>query len=506
MLKSHPLGIEEVKRLNMVDFLSRHYGIDFSRGGVSGHSGGQSDYGQGQYFCLSPFKEERKPSFFVRYNEVYDHWLFKDFCSGYRGSLIDFVLLREGFSQVSEALNHIGRLLVREGENEGKGKGKGKGEVCNDEAFEFSSSSAARLIDSSPTPTPCTLMVREKKYDINRLYSKFRHNDVGNCRDYLFKRGISEELIADLCSRGYLVHNMHKDVSYCCFAVFDHSGQLCCLDNHQIDGEGKFVLGNKHPFSMDWRDLPSSERVFVTESIIDYLSLKTLEGINIRGIALLGNVINFNSSLFPSAVEIVSAFDGDAGGFSAFLDLEETFNGKVSRVSVYDFGDSKDANEHLQAQYKRKRSQRLSAQDKVLLYRDFQRCSNKSKLAEKWGINRSYMYEVVNECEDLMVSGFSQRRRGRKSGQEPGTLAEAGERLKNLEEENRRLDEERERHYVRNEFMKIRLKWAERELAEMRGEVEVKPESELESQSRQESSPISKNRKKHLKKKKKRKS
>jgi DNA primase len=498
MFKLDALEIEEVKRLNMVDFLSRHYGLDFSKGSVLGHSGGQ-----GQYCCLSPFKEERNPSFFVR--EVDDHWLFKDFCSGHGGSLIDFVLLKEGFSQVSEALNHIGRLLVRGGK--GKGKGKGKGEACSDRAFEFSStsSSAASLIDSSPTS-----WVRERKYDINRLYSKFRHNDVGNCRDYLFKRGISEELIADLCTRGYLVHNTYKNISYCCFAVFDHSGQLCCLDNHEIDGEGKFVLGNKHPFSMDWANLASSERVFVTESIIDYLSLKTLEGINIRGIALLGNVINFSSSLFPSAIEIVSAFDGDAGGFSAFLDLEESFNGKVSRVSVYDFGDSKDANEHLQAQNKRKKSRHLSAQDKLLLYQDFQRCANKSKLAKKWGINRSYMYEVINECEDLIVSGFSQRRRGRKSGQEPGTLAEAGERLKNLEEENRRLDEERERHYVRNEFMKIRLKWAERELAEMRGEVEeveeVEVESEVEAQSKQKSSPISKNRKKHLKKKKKRKS
>lgn len=477
------IEIEYVKRLDMVEFLNRYYGLDFSNYNYNSNSMSHSKFGR-QYCCLSPFTKERRGSFFVR--EVGEHWLFKDFSSGYGGSLIDFVLLKEGFSQVSQALNHIGRLLG-------------------------SCSSTDRLIRSSPTTTstPC---VKEKEYNINGLYSKFRRNDVGNCCDYLFKRGISEEVVTALCSRGYLVHNMHKDVSYCCFAVFDHSGQLYCLDNHQIDGEGKFVLGNKHPFSMDWTDLPSSDRVFVTESIIDYLSLKTLEGIDFRGIALLGNVINFGSSLFSSAVEIVSAFDGDAGGFSAFLDLEETFNGKVSRVSVYDFGDSKDANEHLQAQYKRKKSLRLSAQDKLLLYRDFQRCSNKSKLAEKWGINRSYMYEVVNECEDLIVSGFSQRRSGRKSVQEPGTLTEAKERIKNLEAENRRLDEERERHYVRNQFMKIRMKWTERELAELRGEGEVDVESEVEvkgeaeSQSKQESCPISKNRKKHLKKKKKRKS
>lgn len=437
-----------VKRLDMVEFLNRYYGLDFS------NSMSHSKFGR-QYCCLSPFTKERRGSFFVR--EVDGHWLFKDFSSGYGGSLIDFILLKEGFSQVSEALNHIGKLL-------------GSSSWPPD----------ARLIDSSPTsptsPTPMPrVSEREREYDINGLYSKFRRNDVGNCRDYLFKRGISKELITDLCGRGYLVHNMYKDISYCCFAVFDHSGQLCCLDNHQIDGEGKFVLGNKHPFSMDWKDLPTSERVFVTESIIDYLSLKTFEGINFRGIALLGNVINFSSDLFASANEIVSALDGDVGGFGAFLDLEESFSDKVLRV--YDFGDSKDANEHLQAQHKRKESRRLSAQDKLSLYQDFQRSDNKKKLAEKWGINRSHMYDVVNESEDLIVSGFSQRRIGRKSSQEPGTLSEAIERIKNLEAENRRLDEERERHYVRNEFMKIRLKWAERELGEFRGDVEVRGRS-----------------------------
>ena len=474
-MKTHSRQIPEVeyvKRLDMVDFLSRYYGLDFSNSMSHGKVGRQ-------YCCLSPFTKERRGSFFVR--EVDGHWLFKDFSSGYGGSLIDFVLLKEGFSQVPEALNYIGGLL-----------GRGS-EACSDRAFEFSSSAVARLSESYSSPCG-------KEYDINGLYSKFRRNDVGNCRNYLFKRGISEDLIADLCTHGYLVHNMHKDISYCCFAVFDHSGQLCCLDNHQIDGEGKFVLGNKHPFSMDWTDLPSSERVIVTESIIDYLSLKTLEGMNFRGIALLGNVINFSSALFASANEIVSALDGDVGGFSAFLDLEEAFSDRDRVVQVYDFGDSKDANEYLQKQKMRKSVKRLNAQDKLSLYRDYHRSSNKSAVAKKWGINRSHMYEIVSECEDLILSGFSQRRRGRKPSGEPATMEEARERLESLEQENRRLDEERERHYVRNEFMKVRLKWSELEADELRGEVDS-----LSDRGNQ-TSPASKNRKKHLKKKRRKKS
>jgi len=328
-------------------------------------------------------------------------------------------------------------------------------------------------------------------YDIKELYHKFIGNNVGRCRDYLLSRGICEEVIDHLCERGLLVHNIVKGNSYCCFAVFDDAGQLRCLDNHRIDGSGKFVLGSKHPFSLDWSQLPLSRRVFVTESIIDYLSIKTLDGVAFAGLALLGDVVNFSSKLFASAVEIVSALDGDAGGFSAFLDLEELFSDR--EVQVYDFGDSKDANEYLQKRNQRPVGKRLSAADKLSLYRDFQSSGNKSEVASRWGINRSYMYEVVKECEELILSGFSRRRSGRKPHGQPETLDEACKRLKELESENRRLDEERERFYVRNEFMKVRLKWAVREADELRCEVDS-PEGNP-------TSCTSKNRKKHLKKK-----
>lgn len=459
-------GIEEVKRLNMVDFLSCHYGLDFSVSGVDvqGHSG------RG-YCCLSPFTQERNASFFVR--QVDGHWLFKDFSSGHGGSLIDFILLKEGLVEVSEALSYIGQLLC--GGNGGAG-------------------------GSAPPPSPTSPSSSSIKRgcDVESLYAKLRRNDVRHCRDYLSSRGICEGVINHLYERGVLVHNKYEGNSYCCFAVFDHCGRLRCLDNHQIGGDGKFVLGGKHPFSLDWKPLPLSQRVFVSESIIDYLSIKTLEGFSFRGLALLGNLINFNSDLFASAGEIVSALDGDAGGFRAFLDLEESFSDRV--LQVYDFGDSKDANEYLQKQKSRKDLKQLSARDKLLLYRDYQRSDNKSTIAEKWGINRSYMYEIVNECEELIVSGFSQRRRGRKSAGEPATMAEARERVASLEQENRRLDEERERYYVRNEFMKVRLKWAQREAAEVDGDVapgDTTPDNQAPA--------VSKNRKKQIKKKKRRK-
>ncbi len=339
-------------------------------------------------------------------------------------------------------------------------------------------------------------MLAVQPMGIEELYDTFRCNDVKCCREYLLERGISQEVVENLCGSELLVHNQYKGNSYCCFAVFNGQGKLCCLDNHQIGGDGKFVLGHKHPFSLDWVQLPLSERVFVSESIIDYLSLKTLEGLDFRGVALLSNVLNCNRELFGSAHEVVSALDGDSSGLRTFLDLDEKFSDRV--IQVYDFGDSKDANEYLQKRKQRQRGKRLSAQDKLSLYRDFQRSKNKSEVASRWGINRSYMYDIVKECEELMVSGFSQRRPGRKPAGQPDTLDEAFERLKGLEAENRRLDEERERHYVRNEFMKVRLKWAQREAEELREEVSSRPETP--------SSTNSKNRQKHLKKKRRKKS
>ncbi len=472
-MKAKIPGIEEIKHLNMVDFLSCHYGLNFSS---SGHGDGLN------YCCLSPFIEERRASFFVR--EVDEHWLFKDFSSGYGGSLIDFILFKEGFEQISEALVYIGSLLS--GEN---GAGIAPAPASS---------------GSSSTNDRTEIRKYGYGYDIESLYAKFRRNDVECCRDYLSRRGLCEEVINRLCDGGLLVHNLYEGKSYCCFAVFNNEGRLRCLDNHQIGGEGKFVLGSKHPFSLDWQELPLSQRVFVTESIIDYLSIKTLDGFSFRGLALLGNVVNFSGTLFASSSEIVSALDGDRGGFRAFLDLEERFSDRV--LQVYDFGDSKDANEHLQKQKMRRSLKRLSVQDKLSLYQDYHRSDNKSEVARRWSINRSYMYEIVNECEAFILAGFSQRRRGRKPPGEPATITEARERLESLEQENRRLDQERERYYVRNEFMKIRLKWAEREAAELPGELEVESQSQINTDTQTQTSPVSKNRKKHLKKKKRRRS
>ncbi len=56
-------GTEALKQVNLVEFLSRHYGLEFRPKGSA-------------YASCSPFGGEHRPSFFVRLVE--GHWLFKD--------------------------------------------------------------------------------------------------------------------------------------------------------------------------------------------------------------------------------------------------------------------------------------------------------------------------------------------------------------------------------------------------------------------------------------------
>src|SRR4030067_1238865 len=89
--------IEYLKRLNMVEFLSLHYRMQFRQQGDA-------------YACLSPFTNESNPSFHVRRAED-GHWLVKDFSSGHGGSIIDFVLLKEQLNSVSDAAAHLRKLF-----------------------------------------------------------------------------------------------------------------------------------------------------------------------------------------------------------------------------------------------------------------------------------------------------------------------------------------------------------------------------------------------------------
>lgn len=421
-------SVEALKQMNLADFLTRYYGLVFQRG-------------SGTYHCCSPFTGEKRPSFFVRLVE--GHWLFKDYSSGAGGSIFDFVRMKEKLAGFSEAKAFVCKLL---------------GVSVSEMGQPAVAAASAESENASAA---------ERPYDVHQLHDRFRQEDPSLCRDYLLGRGIAPALVDALIGEGTVVHNRYQGRSYCCFAVRDDAGQLKCLDNHAIQGLGKFVLGTKSPFSCEWEAVKRGKVVFLSEGIIDYLSVKSLELDPPAGLALLGNQLCFEPRLLEGAQTLVSALDNDPGGDSAVLDLKERYPEK--QVRIYDLEGHKDPNELLVA-VRSGQGRTLSPERKLQLYREFQGAENKAELARRWGIDRSHLYEIVRECEQLVVEGLSRRRLGRPAKGKPTTFEEALTRIDQLEEDFERKVTEHEEQYCRSEFLALRLKWAEIEAAELRGE------------------------------------
>ena len=414
------MNIEALKRLNLVDFLSLHYGLAFHN----------SDQGA---VCRSPFGADQDPSFFVR--RVDGHWLFKDFSSGIGGTIIDFVQRIEGLADFSGVVSKIEQLV----------------------GSTFSQGT------ESQSPVSAKQEHDDRGYDVAALYSRFQREAPAPCRSYLIGRGIKPELVDELIADGEVVHNRYQGRSWCCFAIRDRHGTLRCLDNHEIGGSGKFVLGKKSVFSRDWSLLAGAPAIFICEGIIDYLSIKTLEK-GWVGFALLGNQLRFDEDLLAGCERIISALDEDRGGSSALFDLMEQYPDK--EITAYDLKGHKDPNELLQAMEKR----RLTAEDKLKLYEAFQQADNKAELARQWGLDRSHMYQIVKDCQQILLSSLQDRSPGRRPAGQPETMRDAWQQIKDLQEDNNRLAIERDTLSCREELLGIRLKWAEIEAAELRNE------------------------------------
>jgi len=416
-------SVEALKQVNLVELLSEHYGLKFRRCGTA-------------FACCSPLTGESSPSFFVR--QVDAHWVFKDFSSGGGGTIFDFVRMKERLGTFSEALRFVRELVGRR-------------------VYQMAHGNQ----DAASAPES------DRSYDVEELYRHFRQEDPQVCRDYLVRRGIGSELVEELIQDGTVVHNRYQGRSYCCFAVRDDAAKLRCLDNHAVEGRGKFVLGVKSVFTREWEAVKHARVVFVCEGIIDYLSVKSLELAPPAGLALLGNQVCFESALLERAQVVLAAMDDDRGGNSAVLDLKERYPDK--EVRVYDLEGHKDPNDLLMA-VRSGKGRKLSPQRRLQLYREFQRTENKAELARRWGIDRSHMYEIVRDWEEALVQAFSERKPGRPPTGTPRTLEEALGRIKELERQYEREATVREELLCRSEFLALRLKWAEIEAAELRGE------------------------------------
>lgn len=106
---------------------------------------------------------------------------------------------------------------------------------------------------------------------------------------------------------------------------------------------------------------------------------------------------------------------------------------------------------------------KYSPQDKLKIYQEYQRCQNKSAVARQFGIDRSYLIEIIAECNQVLLAHFSQKKPGRKKAGQPQDMAQALERIDTLKSENLALAKDKEELHIINTFDKLRLSWAERD-------------------------------------------
>ncbi len=414
---------DQLKAVDLVRFCERCYGMQFQR---KGHV----------FMCLSPFGAEQEPSFVV--HQKNGQWLFKDFSSGKGGSIID--LVRELDGMPNDYATTVARI-----------------ETLLNQHSAVAVSQSREIGLSSPGCDGATAA------DLSRVYSRIQSNAVEPARSCLESRHISGQVLDELLGREQLLTNVYGGKSYCCFAVRDAKGQLMCLDNHQIGGPEKFVLGNKHVFVPDYDALAQAQEVTITEGIIDLLSMQTMCAS--IGLALLGTALDFPAEFIAGSQKIVLALDNDEAGDAGTQKLRARFSDK--QVENFSVGDYKDPNEILGAvpniATKRKK---FSPEQKLEIYQAWLACQNKSQVAREFDIDRSYLSELIAESQQAVVAHFSGKKAGRKKADQPSTLRQAVDQIDKLETDKLQLAKAREELHISNEFLKLRLAWAEGDQAE----------------------------------------
>jgi transposase len=413
---------DEVKRVPLVRFLERVYGMTFRKTGT-------------EYCALSPLSDETRPSFFVR--EVDDgHWLFKDFSSGEGGSIIDFVRIKEGLGHDIPAIVERIEELWRGGP------------------------APARAPRELPVDKAATA---GEKLSVAELLGKIEGNDLEPVRAYLRGRGIGEEVIAELERRSVVCHNRYQGKSFATFVARDPEGSARCLANEEVKTGEKFIYGRKYPFSPDPKAVKEATEVYITEGVVDLLSLKTLLGERCQGLALLGNDPKVvDGELVDNAEVIHAAMDTDDAGLMGLLDFPEVFPGREIRPLGFD--EVKDPNELLMKLRNKRES--IPPAARAWLYAHVKVTKNKAELARRWGVDRSYLYTLLEQGDEALQTRFSERRRGRPPAGKPRTLQEALAWIEELEREKHEVEVRYEEEHVKGAFASLRLKWAEEELEE----------------------------------------
>jgi len=86
------------------------------------------------------------------------------------------------------------------------------------------------------------------------------------------------------------------------------------------------------------------------------------------------------------------------------------------------------------SKHKKPRGRRLSAEQRLQLYKEFICSCNRRQLSRQWGVNPTTVYDIARECEANMLAFFQQYHTAPKRKGSPRTLVAALERIRELEE------------------------------------------------------------------------
>ena len=286
---------------------------------------------------LSPFKQERTPSFFV--NDHKGSWF--DFSSGQNGDIFKFVMLTEGlsFPEAVERLAEEAGLAIpkpspREAEQEDE---RARLQALLEAAARFFAEQlgAARRLRGAPLPR----QARPHAGAIARFRLGYAPNDRSALREHLAKAGFST---AEMAVSGMLVTGDDIPVGYdrfrhrIIFPICDLKGRVIAFGGRALDPDApaKYLNSPETPLFHKGANLynfhnargPAHDKaqVIAVEGYMDAIAL--CEAGFPHTVAPLGTALTEDQVrlLWRMAPEPVLCFDGDAAGRRAAFRAVET--------------------------------------------------------------------------------------------------------------------------------------------------------------------------------------
>ncbi len=307
--------LRSIKALNLPDIL-RNYGMNLK------------PHGPESFFTLCPFHEDQNPSLSVsKKGEV---WLWHCFGCNAGGTVIDFVMKKENLS-LSDAYRKLKPMTPSGGKSTVGGNGHGPNKL--------------ELLKSVADFYHKTFFEDKRAHEYllgrgiksSEIYSSFK---IGSANGSLKKSlPLKGPMIKALKEIGIL-NDEGNEFFYNCIVIplLDEDGNVVSLYGRSITGKQHLYLKGPHKGLLNRQGAFDSEKLILTESVIDALSLYELGIRNVIPCYGTGGFTEDHRKLLekhpPKQIEI--AFDNDQAGRTGAEVLAGKLSFKSSLVKLPD--------------------------------------------------------------------------------------------------------------------------------------------------------------------------